>query len=160
MAKSHSIAQAKYDKEHCKVYTMKMNLVNDSDVIDHLEQQQSKQGYIKDLIRQDIARTRSVPCSPVPTSSVPVSLCKASMEILEEKAAEKGISVPDLIAVMVNEQLLRTCPDTDSVPDLFRDPFTDPITKAVGTWIDKATSVLSDERPYIVSGSVPETEKD
>ena len=63
MAKSHSIAQAKYDSTHCKYYTLKMNLVTDSDVIAVLEQKESKQGYIKQLIRDDIARTRpgSVP---------------------------------------------------------------------------------------------------
>ena len=57
MAKSHSIAQAKYDSTHCKYYTLKMNLVNDADIIDKLNHETSKQGYIKQLIRDDIART-------------------------------------------------------------------------------------------------------
>ena len=57
MAKSHSIAQAKYDSTHCKYYTLKMNLATDADIIAVLEQQESKQGYIKLLIREDIART-------------------------------------------------------------------------------------------------------
>ena len=112
MANSHSIAQAKYDSTHCKCYTLKMNLVNDADVINRLEQVESKQGYIKQLIRQDI-RTCSVP--------------------------EKH---------------------NDSVPELFRDPYTDPIAKAVGKWVDNATSILSDEKPYIVADSVPETERE
>ena len=61
MAKSHSIAQAKYDSAHCKYYSFKFNLENDSDIIEQLNNVESKQGYIKQLIRDDIARTRSVP---------------------------------------------------------------------------------------------------
>ena len=57
MAKSHSVAQAKYDKTHCKYYSFKLNLENDSDVIDKLASVPSMQGYIKQLIRDDIART-------------------------------------------------------------------------------------------------------
>lgn len=59
MAKSHSIAQAKYDSTHCKYYTLKMNLVNDADIISQLAEQESMQGYIKQLIREDITRTRT-----------------------------------------------------------------------------------------------------
>ena len=51
---------------------------------------------------------------------------------------------------------------TDSAPvssnDRFRDPFADTLADAVRTWHDKATSVLSDERPYIIRDSVPEKE--
>ena len=46
MAKSHSIAQAKYDKAHCKYYTLKMNLETDADVIEQLSSVPSMQGYI------------------------------------------------------------------------------------------------------------------
>ena len=59
MAKSHSVAQAKYDRTHCKYYTLKMNLANDADIICKLSEQKSMQGYIKQLIREDIARTRT-----------------------------------------------------------------------------------------------------
>ena len=61
MAKKHSIAQAKYDSTHCKYYTLKMNLVTDSDIIDILSEQDSMQGYIKQLIRDDIKRTSTRP---------------------------------------------------------------------------------------------------
>ena len=61
MAKKHSVAQAKYDSTHCKYYTLKMNLVTDSDIIDRLSEQDSMQGYIKQLIRDDIKRTRTRP---------------------------------------------------------------------------------------------------
>lgn len=56
MAKKHSIAQAKYDSTHCKFYNLKLNLVTDSDLIAKLAEQESKQGYIKDLIRTDISK--------------------------------------------------------------------------------------------------------
>lgn len=59
MAKNHSIAQAKYDSTHCKYYSLKMNLENDADVITRLSEVESMQGYIKQLIRDDIARTRT-----------------------------------------------------------------------------------------------------
>ena len=59
MAKNHSIAQAKYDSTHCKYYSLKMNLENDADVIARLTEVESMQGYIKQLIRDDIARTRT-----------------------------------------------------------------------------------------------------
>ena len=59
MAKSHSIAQAKYDSTHCKYYSFKMHLENDADIIARLAEVDSMQGYIKQLIRDDIARTRT-----------------------------------------------------------------------------------------------------
>ena len=107
MAKKATINQTKYDKTHCRTYGLKLNLVNDADIIEKLSSVPSMQGYIKQLIRQDLA------------GSVP-----------------------------------------DSVPIPFRDPYVDPIAKAVGTWIDAATSVLSDEKPYIVADSVPENESE
>lgn len=122
MAKSHSISQAKYDKVHCRTYALKMNLETDSDIIKKLDNVDSKQGYIKQLIREDLARTGSVPKT---TESVP----------------KNSDSVP-----------------TSPVPVSFRDPYADKIADAVRTWIDNATSVLTDEKPYIISESVPKTE--
>jgi hypothetical protein len=81
MAKKASISKAKYDATHMKPYYFKFHIVNDADIIDKLNNVDSRQGYIRDLIRQDLART----CS-VPGSSVPVSTCQASIDILTEKA--------------------------------------------------------------------------
>lgn len=53
--------QSKYDKVHCKSYALKLNLVTDSDIIEKLSSVESVQGYIKQAIRADIARTGSVP---------------------------------------------------------------------------------------------------
>lgn len=49
-------AQSKYDKEHTVGFYMKLNTHTDSDVIHWLWRQQSKQGSIKRLIREEIAR--------------------------------------------------------------------------------------------------------
>jgi hypothetical protein len=81
---------------------------------------------------------------------------------------EKLSSVPNrqgYIKSLIRQDLSRTCSvpkQTDSVPvssnDRFRDPFADALADAVATWHDKATSVLSDERPYIIRDSVPKKE--
>lgn len=112
MATKQSMIQAKYDAKNSKVYSLKFNRKTDAEIIEKLDQVESRNGYIKQLIREDLARTR--------TGSVPVS-------------------VPD------------------SVPVSFRDPYSDKLADAVGTWIDNATSVLTDEKPYISSDSVPKT---
>lgn len=49
-------AQAKYDKQHTTGFYMKLNLRTDVDIIRWLESQHSKQGSIKKLIREEIAR--------------------------------------------------------------------------------------------------------
>ena len=49
-------AQAKYDKQHTQGLYIKLNLKTDLDIIQWLWAQSSKQGAIKNLIREDIAR--------------------------------------------------------------------------------------------------------
>ncbi len=51
-----SEVQKKYDDQNTKRYGIKLNLKNDSDIIDRLGKVQSIQGYIKALIREDIKR--------------------------------------------------------------------------------------------------------
>jgi hypothetical protein len=46
----------KYDAKSTKQYHLKLNLGTDADIIAELEKQESIQGYIKRLIREDIAR--------------------------------------------------------------------------------------------------------
>ncbi len=72
MAKTRTEIQAKYDAAHRTTISMKLHNDNDADILEKLASVSSVQGYIKQLIRQDIARTRSVPdTASVPTSSVP-----------------------------------------------------------------------------------------
>lgn len=53
---SRNKAQAKYDKAHTVGFYMKLNTRTDSDIIHWLWAQASKQGSIKKLIRDEIAR--------------------------------------------------------------------------------------------------------
>ena len=73
MATKASIRQAKYDKDHCTMFCLKLNNRIDQDIMEKLATVDSKQGYIKKLIREDLARTESVPVAiqPVPVSPVP-----------------------------------------------------------------------------------------
>lgn len=48
-------ANAKYDARSTKQVKLKLNLVTDADVIARLEESGNVQGYIKSLIRADIA---------------------------------------------------------------------------------------------------------
>lgn len=53
---SRTKAQKKYDKEHTKGIYIKLNLRTDVDIIRWFWKQPSKQGAIKRLIREEIAR--------------------------------------------------------------------------------------------------------
>ena len=53
-------ANAKYDKAHCKGVYLKLNNETDKDILEKLASVPNVQGYIKQLIRQDIG---SVPVS-------------------------------------------------------------------------------------------------
>ena len=45
-----------YNRIHCKQYKFRLNNKYESDLIEWLDSQPNKQGYIKQLIRDDIAR--------------------------------------------------------------------------------------------------------
>ena len=49
-------AIAKYDKANTRQIHLKLNCRTDADVIKALDSAESKQGYIKSLIRADISR--------------------------------------------------------------------------------------------------------
>lgn len=44
----------KYDKAHTRQFKLKLNIKTDADVIERLEAVDNVQGYIKELIRNDI----------------------------------------------------------------------------------------------------------
>ena len=48
-------ANKKYDSTNTRQFHLKLNLNTDQDIIRQLERQDSTQGYIKQLIRRDIA---------------------------------------------------------------------------------------------------------
>jgi len=46
----------KYNKEKMKLYSFRFHLVNQADIIEHLDSQPNKAGYIARLIREDMER--------------------------------------------------------------------------------------------------------
>ena len=52
----------KYDSANTKQIHLKLNLKTDADIIERLSGQTSIQGYIKDLIREDIAEKLAREC--------------------------------------------------------------------------------------------------
>ena len=49
-------AQKKYDADNTRQVHLKLNRRTDSDVLERLDAAPSKQGYIKRLIREDLAK--------------------------------------------------------------------------------------------------------
>ena len=58
MAKKSTINQAKYDSVNCKNYHLKLVYKTDKDIIEKLSSVHSMQGYIKQLIRNDIKKEK------------------------------------------------------------------------------------------------------
>lgn len=56
---ARSRAQSKYDKQHTTGFYMKLNLHTDMDIIRWFWKQSSKQGAVKELIREAIAKEES-----------------------------------------------------------------------------------------------------
>jgi len=95
MATKASISHAKYDAANCKGIYLKLNLKTDKDILDKLSATENVQGYIKQLIRKDIS------------GSVPVSMCDAAKEMLQEKADEMGKDPCSLAKLIISEWLIR-----------------------------------------------------
>ena len=58
MALPETIRKAEKEKAYIRRYNLKYNIHTDADIIEHLSKQSSMQGYIKKLIRDDIARSK------------------------------------------------------------------------------------------------------
>ena len=56
MTPAQKRAKEKYDKANTVQVKIKLNLKTDSDIIEALERSGNKQGYIKELIRNDLKR--------------------------------------------------------------------------------------------------------
>lgn len=52
-------ASAKYNKDHTKLFTVRLQLNGDEDIMEYLDALPNKQGRVKELIRADIARANS-----------------------------------------------------------------------------------------------------
>lgn len=53
-----SQASIKYDKNNTKRIFIKLNINSDKDILEYLETKSNKQGYIKELIRNEIRATK------------------------------------------------------------------------------------------------------
>ena len=49
-------ATKKYDEQNTIRLSLKLNKTTDADILEKLETVESKQGYVKDLIRKDISK--------------------------------------------------------------------------------------------------------
>lgn len=54
VTKAQQRATARYQAANTKLFSIRLNLNTDSDIIKRLNQVENKQGYIKGLIRADI----------------------------------------------------------------------------------------------------------
>lgn len=59
MAFTRTEIQARYDSNNRKSFAIKLNYNYDMDIIEKLEKVESMNGYIKQLIRDDIAREKA-----------------------------------------------------------------------------------------------------
>lgn len=57
MADTRTQIQARYDAKNRKTVSLKLNYNYDMDIINKLDSVESVNGYIKQLIREDLART-------------------------------------------------------------------------------------------------------
>ena len=96
MPTKHTIYQAKYDATHRRTYGLRLHNEIDKDIIEKLASVPSMQGYIKQLIRDDIDG-----------SSVPVSMCEAARQMLQGTADKRNIDVCDLAKLIISEWLVR-----------------------------------------------------
>ena len=53
-SEAQSRAQKRYDKANTKGLYLKLNITTDEDILEHLDNIENKQGYIKELIRADM----------------------------------------------------------------------------------------------------------
>lgn len=60
--RARNIVSERWDKDNTRQVKFKFNLRTDADILSHLDAQSNIQGYVKKLIRDDIAK--SAPQSP------------------------------------------------------------------------------------------------
>lgn len=53
-------AISKYDKNNTKQFNLKLNKKTDKDILDCLEQVKNKQGFIKEALRDYIAKNKKI----------------------------------------------------------------------------------------------------
>lgn len=56
MSEARARASRKYNDSHTRQIGLVLNLTTDADILEQLDRQESKLGYIKRLIREDIGK--------------------------------------------------------------------------------------------------------
>lgn len=56
--RAKNVRAEKWDRQNTRQVKFKFNVRTDADILSHLDKQQNVQGYVKHLIRDDIARDR------------------------------------------------------------------------------------------------------
>ena len=92
-------ANEKYDKVHTTGVYLKLNNETDKDILEYLASVPNRQGYIKQLIRQDMA------CSVPDYTVVPVPVPNQYMDILRNEAKENDTTVPKLIWLTAKQDM-------------------------------------------------------
>lgn len=59
-----TIQKAAFDKQNCRRFALKLSTKYDAEIIEHIQKQPSMQGYIRALIRADIAAQQQKGESP------------------------------------------------------------------------------------------------
>ena len=57
-SESAKAAKARYDAKTARYFSLKLNRNTDSEIIEHLEHQESIQAYLKKLIREDMKKVK------------------------------------------------------------------------------------------------------
>lgn len=57
-SEAHIRAVAKYKKKNSKTLTVLFSKIYESDLLEHLEKQENKCGYIKELIKKDMKKNK------------------------------------------------------------------------------------------------------
>ena len=87
VSEAHKRASIKYDKENMRQIKFNLSLKYDQDIISRLDAQKNKQGYIKALIRADIARANSDKMKEDSTMKYEVNVTSSALPIDAQKSA-------------------------------------------------------------------------
>lgn len=87
-------AQAKYDRDHTRLLTMKINTATDADVLEWWDACQNKQGSVKRLIRQEIDGYADLR-----------EYLKQALSEMAEKAVDEGACYPEEVIDEVSGRL-------------------------------------------------------
>ena len=87
VSEAHKRASIKYDKENMRQIKFNLSMKYDQDVIAKLEAVGNKQGYIKDLIRADIARANSEKMKEGSTMKYEINVTSSALPIDAQKSA-------------------------------------------------------------------------